>query len=158
MNNSISEWHKRLNNFESFDEIRLYVVPRFKTSGLSGDEWRQHVQIDFLFKGEKVAESSFNSMQNAIGILYYEWIKHKEPIPERVIEMERNGKCDQPSCKNDAIGRYWILKEFSDRGEKLHNDEQEHHRSYRQFCDKHKHRGDCSLEDSDDNYREEGVK
>ncbi len=49
-------FHKRLRDFESFDEIRLKVVPRYKTSGLSGDEWRTGVLIEFMFKGQVIEE------------------------------------------------------------------------------------------------------
>ena len=36
---------------EWYDEIRVTTVPRFKTSGLSGDEWRRSAKVTFLRKG-----------------------------------------------------------------------------------------------------------
>ena len=149
-----SAHHKRLGDFESFDEIRLYVVPRFKQSELSGDEWRQHVQIDFMFKGEKVAEASYSRMQDAIGFLYSDWIKFQEPIPKRIIEIEHAGKCDQPSCREDAIARFWIGRLFGRQGETLDPAEAvpAWSKSYRQFCAFHAGRGDSDREDNDENY------
>lgn len=145
-------WHKRLNDFESFDRIELQVVPRYKTSGMSGDEWRQHVSVKFYFKGEVVHETGWNSMQNAMMMLPGEWARAQEPIPSRIIEMEHEGFCDQPSCPNQAEGRFRIKRETSERGAWLHEEESRYHDSYRQFCKCHLRRGDCGREDADDNY------
>gem|GEM_PF-6705725 len=35
---------------QAFDEIRIVTVPRYKTSGLSGDEWRISAMIQFFAK------------------------------------------------------------------------------------------------------------
>jgi hypothetical protein len=144
-------WHKRLSDFESFDKITFEVIPRYKTSGMSGDEWRQHVEVKFWFKGEEVHSSGYRDMQAALTMVGAEWIKAQEPIPERVIEIERAGACDQPSCPNASEGRLRLKEEF-ERGHKLHPDESKYHVAYRQFCKRHIRRGDCSREDSDDNY------
>lgn len=145
-------WHKRLNDFESFDRIELAVVPRYKTSGMSGDEWRQHIAIRFFFKGELVHESGANNMRNALMLLPGEWIKAQEPIPQWIIDMENSGLCDQPSCPNQAEGRFLIKRETSERGAWLDPSESQYHDSYRQFCKRHLRRGDCGREDADDNY------
>lgn len=152
MNDPKRLWHKRVSDFESFDRIELQVMPRYKTSGMSGDEWRQHVSVKFYFKGEVVHEAGWNSMQNALMFLPSEWIKAQEPIPSRVIEMEHEGLCDQPSCPNQAEGRFRIKRETSERGAWLHEEETRYHQSYRQFCKRHLRRGDCGREDADDNY------
>jgi hypothetical protein len=144
--------HKRLHRFESFDRIELQVVPRYKTSGMSGDEWRQHVAVKFFFKGECVHETGANSMQNALMLLPSEWVRAQEPIPSRIIEMEYSGLCDQPSCPNQAEGRFKIKRETADNGSWLDPEEWRYHESYRQFCKRHIKRGDCSREDADDNY------
>jgi hypothetical protein len=36
---------------QAFDEIRIITVPRYKTSGLSGDEWRISATIQFYRNG-----------------------------------------------------------------------------------------------------------
>lgn len=146
-----SLWHKRVDDFESFDRIEFVVVPRYKTSGLSGDEWRQHVQVNFYFKGEIVHEEGYRDMQTALMLAPGAYFKATCPIPDRVLEMERIGLCDQPSCASPSIGRLELKQEF-ERGRRLHEDETKFGRYYRQFCAKHIRRGDCSREDSDDNY------
>lgn len=144
-------FHKRLPDFEAFDRIELSVVPRWKTSGLSGDEWRQSVSVRFLFKGEQVHETWFGDMQAAILFLGSEWVKQQEPIPGRVIEIENEGACDQPSCTDRATVRLRIKRQTSPRGE-LIDPAETRLRYFRQFCDRHRRRGDCSREDCDDNY------
>jgi hypothetical protein len=143
-------WHRRCRDFASFDRIELKVTPRYKTSGLSGDELRTGVVISFFFKGEQVHETFFTSMRTAVMFLGAEWTKAQEPIPIRVIEIEEK-KCDQPGCHRDAIGRYQLKRLTSDHGESLHESEHTHH-YFRKFCRRHLRRGDCGREDSDENY------
>lgn len=144
------EYHRRLHNFEAYDEVRLKVVPRFKTSGLSGDEWRQSVRIELLFKGEVVGEKSYGSMEYAIAYLPSFMAEAGNPIAERIVELEKT-RCDQPSCRNATISKYRLKRLTSAQGEYL--DASEHHADYhRRFCVVHLRRGDCSREDSDDNY------
>ena len=144
-------YHKRLPDFETFDEIRLYVVPRFKTSGLSGDEWRQHVQVDFFFKGVKTFEFGCRDMNAAAMLLGARMIESGDHgISDKSLALEDGGICDQPSCREPSVGRLLIKTEFT-RGEKL-DPSDIHSRKYRQFCAKHIRRGDCDREDCDDNY------
>lgn len=148
-------FHKRLRDFEAFDEIRFRVVPRFKTSGLSGDEWRQHVEVEFVFKGSIVHATGFRDMQTALMMAPAEWVRAQEPIPDGVIEAERAGICDQPSCTSPSAGRFLLKRETAADGRYL-DPANLHFRSYRQFCKRHVRRGDCSREDSDDNYEPMG--
>jgi hypothetical protein len=143
-------YHRRLRDFESFDRVELSIVPRYKTSGLSGDEWRQHIAVKFYFKGELVHETGFNRMRDALMLLGGEWIRAQEPIPDRIIELEST-KCDQPSCTAEAVGRFELKKLTADNGEYLDMSDQ-YLRYYRKFCKRHLRRGDCSREDADDNY------
>ncbi len=145
------EWHRRHPDFESFDHIELKVVPRYKTSGLSGDEWRTSVNVKFYFKGEMVHEQHFRDMRTALMLMPRAWIVTQEPIPERIIKLEEV-KCDQPGCPNDAISKYLVKRLTSSRGEYLHEDESKHTRYIRRFCETHLCRGDCGREDSNDNY------
>jgi len=143
--------HKRLPDWETFDRITFEVVPRYKTSGLSGDEWRQHVEITFWHKGEAIVTAGARDMQSALLLAGAKYLENQGPIPNEVIKLDET-LCDQPSCVRTAEGRFRIKEEFSERGFKLHADESRYHDSYRQFCKKHVRRGDCSREDSDDNY------
>lgn len=149
--------HKRLNDFHSFDKIELKVIPRFKQSGLSGDEWRSSVRVDFYFKGHIVYEAGFRDMKTALMLLPREWTAAQEPIPMKIIEMEKM-KCDQPGCMKNAVVTFKIKEKFSDRGERLDpSDGLASWTEYRRFCEEHKHRGDSSREDCDANYEEMGI-
>jgi len=147
INNS---YHKRLSGWEAFDHITMQIVPRYKTSGLSGDEWRQSVRVEFWFKGHLVHDYTTRDMNTAILFLGNEWMLAQEPIPDKVIALEKD-LCDQPSCGKPALITYAIKQEFSDRGHKLDKDDL-YGIAYRRFCEDHLRRGDCSREDSDDNY------
>jgi hypothetical protein len=37
---------------QAFDEVRIKTVPRYKTSGLSGDEWRISATIQLMLSGQ----------------------------------------------------------------------------------------------------------
>jgi hypothetical protein len=143
-------FHKRLSDFEPYDKIVLDIVPRYKQSGLSGDEWRQSVSVTFLFKGNIVQTGHFGTMKSAIMMLGAMWIETSSPIPDTVLKAEEI-LCDQPSCVNHATARYILKELFSRNGEKL--DPSDSHGVYfRKFCDAHKTRGDCGREDADTNY------
>lgn len=148
MNNRL--YHRRLPDWEAFDEITMRVIPRYKTSGLSGDEWRQHVEIEFFHKGQIVYSAGSSTMEAAILMLGTHFIKQQEPIPERVIEIESE-TCDQPSCREKAVGRYMPKKLTAKNGDWLDMGDQRLH-YYRKFCKAHARRGDCSREDCDENY------
>ncbi len=40
---------------QAFDEVRIRTVPRWKESGLSGDEWRISATVEFWRKGKPPA-------------------------------------------------------------------------------------------------------
>lgn len=148
-------YHKRLPEFESFDKITLEVVPRYKQSGLSGDEWRQHVEVTFYFKGVKVHSFGSSRMRYALLMLGSHFLSEQEPIGAAIIEKEQIS-CDQPSCADAPTRKYILKQEFADCGEGPLPDG--FGRKYRQFCEKHKTRGDCGREDSDANYIQEPPK
>ena len=146
-------WHERLPDFEIIDEVLIGVKPRYKTSGLSGDEWRQSVSIVAKFKGVTVFEKTVRDIEVALGMLYAFKIEAcDEGIPDAVLKREKEC-CDQPSCSNRARNFYLLKKRHSqgNRFEKdaLAVDDQGH---YRQFCNRHARRGDCCLNDTDANY------
>lgn len=62
--------------------------------------------------------------------------------------------CDQEGC-SEAATRYLKLKKIfcCDWGG-CGQEKKQHGESYRKFCEKHKKRGDCGLEDADANYIE----
>lgn len=146
-------YHKRLAKWEAFDDIRLRVVPRYKTSGMSGDEWRTSVHVEFFHKGHVVYEAYYRDMQTAITLLGHDFLEgafDHGAIPDKIIDLEKTA-CDQPGCPDTAVSKYKIKKQYSDRGDLL-DAEDSSLEYYRQFCLAHNQRGDCSREDSDRNY------
>jgi len=142
-------YHRRLPEFEVYDEIRMKVVPRYKTSELSGDEWRQSIHIEFMFKGNIVGTEICRDMRTTIMLLGSYYLK-EFAIPKEILAVEKES-CDQPSCPNKAIGRLKLKRLTDDTGQWLDMKEQ-YGEYYRQFCPEHIHRGDCSREDADENY------
>ena len=53
-------------NAQGFDEVRLVTVPRYKTSELSGDEWRISICAEYFRNGElKFRETIAHDMEKA---------------------------------------------------------------------------------------------
>jgi hypothetical protein len=172
--------------------IRLIVVPRYKTSGLSGDEWRISGQIqinkgsrwehfdrhfldletatiglypaifghprlhqvsiahaDFYRKGVKVYESTYDGkllpLIHVAGHLPWAFILARENVePGNWDEF-----CFQPSCSAEAVSTYQLKYEYCHRGHKTKPVTGPYHR---RFCKRHLRRGNCGLEDADENY------
>jgi hypothetical protein len=143
--------HLRDPDFEPYDEIRIRIAPRFKTSGLSGDEWRTSAVAELYFKGQKICERSWSRLEWALAGLAAFVFEKSSPIEMPVLEYERTA-CDQPGCSERAVSKYRVKEMFSDRGEKLDMSEKDYADYYRQFCRRHLKRGDCSREDCDKNY------
>ncbi len=135
---------------QAFDEIRITTVPRFKESGLSGDEWRISALTQFMRNGVVVHETGARNIETAVRLLDYHFL-----------EACDNGKgffagegdiCDQEGCANPATVSLEQTKEGCGRCGTVKAPE--YSRPFRKFCDHHKHRGDSSLDDMDANYKE----
>lgn len=142
---------KRHDDDEWYDEIRISVVPRYKTSGLSGDEWRVSAKLEVFRKGVLLKERSFSKMHYAADFL-----------PAVLHEMADEGfagshepferLCFQPGCKEEGTVEYRLRDEFYPTyGDKMPKREWRGD-VRRRFCERHALRGDCGLEDSDRNY------
>ena len=143
--------YKRHDDDEWFDEIRISVKPRYKTSGMSGDEWRVSALVEVFRKGVLLKDRSFSKLHYAADFL-----------PAILHEMSDEGfsgdytffesKCAQPGCKEDGVVEYRIIDQFyQPYGDKMPKRDYlgEYHR---RFCEAHAKRGDCGLEDADSNY------
>lgn len=54
---------------QAFDEIRIFTVPSYKTSGLSGDEWRISATVEFYRNGIlRHTEECFGLEGNSLGL------------------------------------------------------------------------------------------
>lgn len=137
---------------QPFDEIRIRIVPRYKSSGLSGSEWRQSCVIEFYRNGEvKHSSSCGGKLEYGAGLAY-----------ARLLEAQDNGigyfasdgvHCDQEGCHKKAKYLMRLKERFCVGGgncgqKKQHSGSSDH----RIFCEEHKHRGDQDLGDNDANY------
>jgi hypothetical protein len=132
---------------QAFDEIKIFTVPRYKMSGLSGDEWRISATIQLLRKGRVVAERGAGSVKSAAQFL-----------PAFVLESMDKGLgffageedfCDQEGCCDKATVTYKLKKHYCNEG---HESEIDFGTQIRRFCARHSKRGDCGLDDADRNY------
>ena len=148
-------WSKPRNDLrpkaQGFDEVRIFTVPRYKQSGLSGDEWRISATIQLWRKGKMIIERHCGTIEAATAIL-----------PGFFLEALDDGKgyfagdgvhCDQEGCADVATVRYRKKADFCREGHKSEPSVQ----TYRHFCDRHKTRGDCGMDDADNNYVEESL-
>ena len=133
---------------QAFDEIRIITVPRYKESGLSGDEWRISAEVQFYRKGILLFSTARRNVETACGFLYAD-----------LMSAIDNGKayfagdgifCDQEGCSRLAAVRYKMHKLYSRGGLSQNIDPTKP--MYRHFCNKHKQGGNCGLEDADSNY------
>lgn len=133
------------------DAAVIDTIPRYKTSGLSGDEWRFSVRIRLLRKGVVLFERYVGNIAYA-GIAVAEMLngdRHKymvDNFAERMKTLE--GKCANPGCQNDAVSEYRLKMLYSREGysREPYGDQRI------RFCQRHLRRGDCGLQDADANY------
>ena len=135
---------------QGIDRIELQVVPRFKTSGLSGDEWRVSARILFFRKGELAGEKSFSTLEYAVNALPYLWMNRPDWGLFALFDGDRGGKCQQAGCVEPAEVTYQLKQEFSDRGDGPLPPSGLNY--VRKFCSAHAIRGNADREDADDNY------
>lgn len=150
MLNETPMYRKRAADWSPYDSIQFAIVPRFKTSGLSGDMWRTSVCVTWSFKGVVTFQRSYTSMETALLLFTGDYLHEHWAVPDAVIEIEKTA-CDQPGCNQKSVGRFKLKRETAPQGEWLDPTDR-HGDSYRQFCLMHVERGDASREDADDNY------
>lgn len=134
---------------QAFDEVRIFTVPRWKESELSGDEWRISGRIQFYLKGHLIGERSFRNVATALR--YGDWatvdmFENHKPEPPKLPDV--SAICDQEGCKEIATHRYRLVKRFRNDG----SEKEMLWREHRCFCERHRTRGDCGLDDADANY------
>lgn len=128
---------------QPIDEIRIVTVPRYKESYLSGDEWRISAEVQFLRKGKVIETKNYSTVEYAVAFLGADFHSLQGAYYGGYGNL-----CDQEGCSNEAAVTKKLLKEYCKSG----HGEVPHHDVIRKFCNKHKHRGDCGLEDADANY------
>jgi hypothetical protein len=132
---------------QAFDEVRIVTVPRYKQSGLSGDEWRISAVAQFYRKGELIHEAGgFRNVETVCNFLPYLCATGIDEGHGWFASVE--DKCDQEGCSEPATVRYQKISDYCQEGHKT----APVFVSYRQFCERHRTRGDCGLDDADRNY------
>ena len=136
-------------DYQGFDEVRIFTQPRYKMSGLSGDEWRISGVIQLFKKGQLRHEQGFSNVQNAAHALSYVMMHAHDDAKASYIGTE--GICQQEGCSDTATVQYRVLKEFCRDHPHQHQTELTE-TVIREFCAKHSKRGDCAFDDADANY------
>jgi hypothetical protein len=145
-------------DFELIDEVRIRVVERWKESELSGSEWRFSNVVECLHKGVVLKARSFGSRMEwaLLGVGSAAMEAGDSGVPDEVSALEKI-VCAQPGCRAPAEVFYRVKALYDNTG---HMEELPHSYSAAdavyviRFCRRHKHRGDCALQDADHNYEE----
>ncbi len=140
-------YHERPHDFELWDEVRLKAVYRYKSSNLSGSEWRYGVVMEFYFKGQLMKECSWRDMETAMKYLPVTY-SNDEPISDEWLKIEKE-TCDQVACPEKAVNWFALRRKTDRSGHFLEKETDFVY--YRKFCEKHSHRGDSDREDCDEN-------
>lgn len=134
----------RLDEDEWYDEVHITTVPRFKTSELSGDEWRYSIHVELLRKGRVMAERDWNRLEWALAGLQGWMLK----LGDKGVEVHATDDlCMQPGCSKPYTVEYRMTRRGCGHCGNIHRYAGDDYR--RRFCDKHKRRGDSDLDDMD---------
>ena len=137
---------------QAFDEVRIVTVPRYKQSGLSGDEWRIHAEAQFFRKGRLIFSQGCRNVETACRFLSW-W--HASACDDGKAYFAGDGvTCDQEGCSDPVTVRYRRLFDYCDSAHKSTPSDVS---LYRHFCERHRTRGDCAFDDADLNYIEEPL-
>jgi hypothetical protein len=160
-------YFRRLDDDTVVDEVHITTIPRFKESGLSGDEWRFHARVEFRRKGVLVGYEDHHSITKALahiarfaayGAIAPADLKfgYETEDPKAHAELWRHldeDFCAQIGCAEPWTVEYRMIKTGCGRCGVVEDIESIDWKNYRRrFCDKHANRGDSDLDDSDRNY------
>ncbi len=146
-----------------FDRIEVRLVERWKTSGLSGDEWRFSTVVELHRRGRMLYR--YESRDQDFALLHLARLPYLAPATfedegwEPVWREDGKGDpwgsraewrhCAQPGCKLPAVVRYPVLRHYDDTCSMSRAAEPG---DFREFCRLHARRGDCALDDGTTNY------
>lgn len=136
---------------QAFDEVRIVTVPRYKQSGLSGDQWRISADIQLYRKGVMICNRGCGNIQAACVLA---GAFHMESCDNGEGYFAGDGiHCDQEGCADLATVRYRKKIGYCRQGHPTEPSRP----TYRHFCERHQTRGDCGMDDSDRNYVRENT-
>lgn len=104
---------------EGVDRIELKVVDRFKTSELSGDEWRYSVAICFYRKGTLVYEKRYGKMEWAVAALPYELMVLPEKVDIPLWGLD-DKVCNQYGCSEPVVVVYRLKELYINKAKGLY--------------------------------------
>lgn len=135
-----------------YDYIELKSVERWKESELSGDEWRFSFVALFYKKGFVLKRLGGLNMMDLISEVGSVRDRGNSGDDPELLEAagDLNRFCFQPACIELATIEYRLTDAWCRHGNKEYTYTGRDIR--RRYCNKHKGRGDCALEDSDANY------
>lgn len=151
--------HRRLTGDRWVDHAEIITEPRWKTSELSGDEWRFTYVVRLWRKGHLLAVHGCGTMAYAAAWMALA-LQTASPAdlpwpPDAPGQPYGDGYyCDNIGCAEPADWRAWLKAEYDSAGHKSTPDVV---RPFRVFCSEHSRRGDCSMEDRDANYEIEPI-
>lgn len=132
---------------QRWDRVEMSTAVRWKESELSGDEYRISAVTRLFYKDHMVREFQFSDVDDAIRYLDGSIIFNHADWDF----IDDSYLCDQEGFSKVASVKYKRLNAWTSRGDKetLYD-----WNLYRVFCDQHKTRGDCALDDADRNYEQ----
>ncbi len=149
-------YFQRHHDDEIIDKIEIEIVPRYKESGLSGDEWRVAAVTKLYRKGHLLADRSYSNLEAAIAHIAWlnrVWRESDEDNRWTDFLKVEDKLCHQPGCAQKSTRVFELKQEYDrTRGRILNDDDCNFFRNLRSFCKSHAERGDCGLEDADRNY------
>lgn len=143
-------FYPRLDKDEFVDEIRITTEPRFKTSDLSGDEWRTSTKVVALRKGRPVGERTWGRLTDALARVKA-WVEDDLLCPIDNPDLT-NDLCFQPGCPEPWTVEYRMTKRGCSSCGSVKDEDAEFYDYRRRFCQRHARRGDSNLGDMDDFY------
>jgi hypothetical protein len=179
--------------------LRGHIVPRYKTSGLSGDEWRISAHLVVKLRGEPAVEQRFHKMNDLLthgpGFLFAvpelrNWLDSAKLVVKRkgialcerdfatfgeaamgmfwnvitanegtrgvewhhLTDEQERGLCQQVGCAELPVNVYRLKKLMEGNDRRCFMEpEYDFVGRYVWYCARHTERGDCGIEDADDN-------
>ena len=153
--------YMRHDDDEWADEVRITLQERWKDSELSGSEWRFSAVVTISRKGTVMRRIGYHSIRAAllhIGSVvgfapadYSMGLAHQGEREAGCDSSLGQDLCSQPGCVATPTVELRLKRVFCAQG---HGDERAYPRYdlRRHFCERHSTRGDCALEDADNNY------
>ncbi len=138
--------------YQSYDQVVKTTKYRYKMSKASGNEWRSKWDSQYFLKGVDVTYAVKHIYDNYNGNLIseeFDFNKLSKIDQSKIMECCYQKGCSELYTRIYRLKyKYFFLYSYDKKVEKTSTD------LCRCFCERHATRGDCSLEDSDDNYEQ----